>query len=61
MKRLDRVLEGIIVLVMIVGMLFFFVVAPLITAWGVATGRIDVVSLEPVQKIGEGDYYEKGN
>lgn len=52
MKRLDRVLEGIIVLVMIVGMLFFFVAAPLITAWGVTTGRIDVVSLEPVQKIG---------
>lgn len=61
MKRLDRVLEGIIVLVMIVGMLFFFVAAPLITAWGVTTGRIDVVSLEPVQKIVEGDYYEKGN
>ena len=46
--KLDIFLELFVITIMVLGFIFFFVVAPFVTAWGVATGRLNIETLEPV-------------
>lgn len=43
-NRSDWILAGII----FVGLMFFLIVIPAVTAWGVVTGRLEIETLDPV-------------
>lgn len=46
MKGQDR-LEKAVFVIICIGLIFFLLAAPAVTAWGVITGRLDVKTVEP--------------
>ncbi len=48
MKRGGHCLEYVNIFLIILGLLFFLLVVPCMTVWGIVTGRLDIETLEPV-------------
>ena len=51
MIRAGSILKGIGIALAVAALLIVFVIAPLVTAWGVVNGKLDVESLEPCESV----------